>query len=254
MPIAPFRFDFWFRRIQASRRPRCGEEWSDANSTPRFRRRRAAPQEDLDRDPHRLVDLVAPCGARHPGQPAQLVFADQHVEKQDGEPIRIFLDDASVFLLLGDPRRHDAVGGSRPGLVKKPAGLGERPADRNHEPVEFENRRRQHHRQERVTDLGQLRFQAAGRVDMDRHDDIPAFLPDHGLEQALLAAEPGIDRRLRAADHADDLVDRDVVVSLLQEQRRGQANDALAALFGGLGRPGPRAIPRGRLRADRLES
>ena len=37
------------------------------------------------------------------GQPAQLVLADQHVEKQHGQPIGIFLDEASVLLLLGDP-------------------------------------------------------------------------------------------------------------------------------------------------------
>ena len=70
--------------------------------------------------------------------------------------------------------------------------------------------------------------------DMDRQHDVLAFLPDHRFEQPLLAAEPRIDRGLRAADHADDLVDRDVVVSLLEEQRRGHADDAFAALFGGL--------------------
>ncbi len=104
-----------------------------------------------------------------------------------------------------------------------------------------------------MTDLGQLRFQAAGRVHMDRQDDVPAFLPDHGFEQALLAAEPRIDRRLRAADHADDLVDRDVVVSLLEEQRRGHANDAFAALFGGLGAAGTARNAARLPRADRLD-
>jgi len=68
---------------------------------------------------------------------------------------------------------------------------------------------------------------------MDRQDDILAFLPDHGFEQALLAPEPRVDRRLRAADHADDLVDRDVVVALLQEQRSSRANDAFATLLNG---------------------
>ena len=253
MAVAPFRFGFEYFKHRGD--PDAAEEWTRAISTAGISRRRAAPQEDLDRNPHRLVDLVAPCGARHPGQPAQLVLADQHVEKQDGKPIRILFADASVFLLLRDPGRHDAVGGRRPGLEKEPSGRRECPADRNHEPVEFENRRRQHHRQERVADLGQLCLQAAGRVHMDRHDDVPAFLPDHGFEQALLAAEPGIDRRLRAADHADDLVDRDVVVALLEEQRRGQANDALAALLGGLGTAGTaRAVPRGRRRAGGLTS
>jgi hypothetical protein len=83
-----------------------------------------------------------------------------------------------------------------------------------------------------------LRFQAAGGVNVDRHHDVAAFLPDHGFEQALLAAEPGIDRRLRAADHADDLVDRDVVVALLEKERPDRASDALAALLGGLGAAG----------------
>ena len=58
-------------------------------------RRRAAPQEDLDRKLHRLVDLFAFWGAGHPCQRAQLVLADQHVEKQDGEPKGIVLVDAS---------------------------------------------------------------------------------------------------------------------------------------------------------------
>ena len=85
-----------------------------------------------------------------------------------------------------------------------------------------------------MTDLGQLRFKVAGGIHMDRQDHLLAFLPDHGFEQAVLSAEPSIDRRLRAADHADDVVNRDVVVSLLEKQRQDQANDAFAALLGGL--------------------
>ena len=62
---------------------------------------------------------------------------------------------------------------------------------------------------------------------MYREDNVLAFLPDNGFEQALLAIEPRVNRRLRASDNADDLVDRDVVVSLLQEQRPGQSNEGL---------------------------
>src|SRR5690242_300796 len=42
----------------------------------------AAAQEHLHGDPHRLVDALAPCGARRAGEPAELMLADQHVEEQ----------------------------------------------------------------------------------------------------------------------------------------------------------------------------
>ena len=86
-----------------------------------------------------------------------------------------------------------------------------------------------------MADPGQLLLQRAARIDVDRQRHVVAFLPDHGFEQPLLAAEPRIDRGLRAADHADDLVDRDVVVALLEKQRRGHAHDALAARIGCFG-------------------
>src|SRR5260370_38248412 len=81
---------------------------------------------------------------------------------------------------------------SRAGFVEQPSDLGKLPPDRHHEPVEFESWRRQHRRQKRMADLDQLRVQAARRINVDRHGDGAAFLPDDRLEQALLAAEPGV--------------------------------------------------------------
>ena len=174
-------------------------------------------------------------GARHPGQRSS---AGARRSACRGTGRRAGRDPLArcgrSFLLLRDPFRHDAVGGMRAGLVEQPAGLGERAADRNHEPVKFENWRRQHHREERVARFRSVALPGCRRGPRGSPGRRPAFLPDHGFEQAFLAAEPRVDRRLRAADHADDLVDRDVVVALLQEQRPRQANDALAALLGGL--------------------
>src|SRR5262245_25782232 len=82
-----------------------------------------------------------------------------------------------------------------------------------------------------MADLGELCFQAALCVDVDGQGHILALLPDHSLEQTLLSAEPGVQRRLRSADNADDVVERDVVVAFLEEQRPDGANDAFAALL-----------------------
>jgi hypothetical protein len=54
------------------------------------------------------------------------------------------------------------------------------------------------------------------------------------LKQSLLAAEPGIDRRFRTADDLDDVVDRNVVVAMFQEQRRRHANNTFSAGIGAL--------------------
>src|SRR5437016_2758834 len=69
----------------------------------------AAAQENLDGDAHGLVDLLAPRSARHAGEPAELLLADQHVEKQHRKPIRVLIGRKTVLLVPGDPGRHDAV-------------------------------------------------------------------------------------------------------------------------------------------------
>ena len=44
------------------------------------------------------------------GQPAELMLADQHVEEQHRQAIRVFADQPAILLMPRDPGGDDAIG------------------------------------------------------------------------------------------------------------------------------------------------
>lgn len=157
------------------------------------------------------------------------MLADQHVEKQHGQSIRILVDQPALFLLPLDPLRDNRICEDWTALEEQTPGPRKGAADRYHKAMEFQDRWRQHHRDEGLPDLGQLLLERTAEIDVDRECDVVAFLTDDGFEQALLAAEPGVDRGLRTAGDSNDVVDRNVVVTLFQKHRRGKADQTFAA-------------------------